>query len=63
MKTWEMIKQNVQGDVWYSETLGYSVTRTSKGFVSLKSKSKFNTIKASNIFLRATDWKKVNTDT
>lgn len=58
-----MIKQNVQGDVWHSETLGYSVTRTSKGFVSLNSKSKFNTIKASNIFLRATDWKKVNTDT
>lgn len=58
-----MIKQTVQGDIWYSETLGYSVTQTSKGFVSLNSKSKFNTIKVSNNFLRATDWRKVNKDT
>ncbi|WP_260288746.1 hypothetical protein [Peribacillus aracenensis] len=60
MKTWEMIKQSVQGDIWYSETLGYLITHTSRGFVSLKSKSKLHSIKASNNFLRATDGKKIN---
>lgn len=60
MKTWEMIQRSVQGDIWYSETLGYSILHSNKGFVSLKSKSKNNNIKLSNIFLRATDWKKVN---
>lgn len=54
-----MIKQTVQGDVWYSETLGYSVLHTSNGFVSLNAKSK-GSIKVSNTFLRATDWRKVN---
>ncbi|WP_144566967.1 hypothetical protein [Neobacillus bataviensis] len=62
MKTWEMIKQTVQGDVWFSETLGYSVIHASNGFVSLKAKSK-GSIKVSNNFLRATDWRKVNKDT
>ncbi|AOH53368.1 hypothetical protein ABE28_003310 [Peribacillus muralis] len=60
MKTWEMIKRSVQGDIWYSETLGYSIIQTSRGLVSLK--SKFHSIKASNNFLRATDWKKINKD-
>lgn len=55
-----MIKQTVKGDIWYSETMGYSVLHTSSGFVSLNSKSKSHSIKVSNNFLRATDWRKVN---
>lgn len=55
--TWEMLKVSIQGDYWYSETLGYTITHTTKGFVS--SNSQF-TIKISNKFLRATDWRKIN---
>lgn len=55
MKTWEMIKKSILGDVWYSEILGYPILHKSRGFVSLN--SKYN-IKVSNNFLRATDWKK-----
>ncbi|WP_340372125.1 hypothetical protein [Peribacillus sp. FSL E2-0218] len=62
MKTWQMLKQTLQGDVWYSETMGYSILHTSNGFVSLKAKSKSHSIKVSNNFLRATDWRKVNND-
>jgi hypothetical protein len=55
-----MIKQTVQGDVWYSETLGYSVLHTSKGSISLKSESKSNNVEIPNGFLSATDWVKIN---
>jgi hypothetical protein len=56
-----MIKQTVQGDVWFSETLGYSVIHASNGFVSLNANSNAS-IKISHTFLRATDWRKVNED-
>jgi hypothetical protein len=55
MKTWEMIKNSIEGDIWYSETLGYPILHKSRGFVSLNSK---HNIKVSNNFLRASDWKK-----
>jgi hypothetical protein len=53
-----MINKSLQGDIWYSETLGYPIMHTSKGFISLNSGSKSN-VKLSHNFLRATDWKKV----
>jgi hypothetical protein len=58
MKTWEMIKTSVQGDIWYSEVLGYPIIHTHKGFVPLHSKSMYN-VKLSNNFLRANDWIRV----
>ncbi|HDR8111925.1 hypothetical protein ACO1D2_15635 [Bacillus thuringiensis] len=57
MKTWEMIKKSKLGDKWYSETLGYVIIHTSRGYVSMYSKN--SSIKVSNNFLRATDWIKV----
>jgi len=62
MKTWEMIKKSVQGDIWYSEVLGYPIIHTHKGFVPLNSKANYN-IKLSNTFLRANDWKKLKNTT
>ena len=59
MKTWEMIQKSVQGDIWYSEVLGYPIIHTHKRFIPLNSKSNQN-IKISNKFLRATVWKKIN---
>lgn len=56
MKTWEMIEKSKFGDRWYSETLGYTIIHTSRGFVSINSKK--HPIKASNNFLRATDWRR-----
>lgn len=60
VKTWEMIQCSVQGDIWYSEILGYPILHSSKGFISMKSKSRLSNIKASHNFLRATDWRKIN---
>ncbi|MEH7350939.1 hypothetical protein [Gottfriedia acidiceleris] len=63
MKTWEMIQQTVQGDMWYSETLGYPIMHTSSGFVFLNSKNEFHNIKICQNFLRATDWRKIKDET
>lgn len=57
MKTWEMIQKSVQGDIWYSDVLGYPIIHTQRGFVPLHGN---NAIKASNTFLRANDWKKIS---
>lgn len=56
MKTWEMIRASVQGNTWYSETLGYPIIHTHKGFLSKYTKA---SVKLSNRFLRASDWKKI----
>ncbi|USK57757.1 hypothetical protein LIS82_27680 (plasmid) [Cytobacillus solani] len=50
MKTWDMIKKSVQGDIWYSEVLWYPIIHTHKGFVPLNSKA--NHLKQNLIILK-----------
>ena len=51
-----MVKNTVQGDVWYSETVGYTIVHSSNGLVS---RDTGNRVRVSQNFLRATDWVKI----